>query len=111
MRDTIIQIEGEIGNNSGGAAGKWPVGNTYSKSAVERKAIPNLKNLGNGRRGYREWHDKLVNAMAPFHREYRVIPQMIVKAIDREETLSTGGVEDWQEWVNETEIMTIDLKE
>ena len=35
---------------------------------------------------------------------------MIVKAIERELKPATGDIDDWEEWVNEREIMTIDLK-
>ena len=35
---------------------------------------------------------------------------MVVKAIEREEKLPTGDIEDWEEWVNDREIVTIDLK-
>ena len=40
----------------------------------------------------------------------RVILQMVVKAIEREEKLPTGDIDDWEEWVNDREIVTIDLK-
>ena len=81
MQDAIKKMESEIRNNAGNAAGNWPTGNSYSKSAMEHKAISNLENLGNDRQGYRQWHAKLVNAMAHVHREDRVVMQLIVRAI------------------------------
>ena len=36
--------------------------------------------------------------------------QLVVKAIEREEKLPTGDIDEWEEWVNEREIMTIDLR-
>ena len=41
--------------------------------------------------------------MARVHREHRVILQMVEK-------LPTGDIDDWEEWVNDREIVTIDLK-
>ena len=70
---------------------------------MEHKAIANLKTLGTDRQGYRQWHDKFVNAMAQVKREYRTIMQAIVKAIEREEKLPTGGIDDWEEWLSDNE--------
>ena len=35
---------------------------------------------------------------------------MIVKAIQREEKLPRGGIDEWEEWLNEREVMTIELR-
>ena len=35
---------------------------------------------------------------------------MVVKAIEREEKLPTGDIDEWEEWVNVREMMTIDLR-
>ena len=86
------------------------VGDGYNKSAMDHKAISNLKSLGNDRQGYRQWHDKFVNAMAQVHREYRTILPIVVTAITREEKRPTGDIDKWEEWVNHREIMTIDLR-
>ena len=59
----------------------------------------------------KQWHDKFVNATAQGHREYRTILQIVVKAIESEEKLPTGDIDEWEEWVKEREIMTIDLNE
>ena len=48
--------------------------------------------------------------MAQVHREYRAILQMVAKAVEKEEKLPTGDIDEWEERVNEREIMTIDLK-
>ena len=87
-------MEGEIRNNAGNNAGKWLVGNGFNKSAMEHKAIADLKSLGNARQGYRQWHGNLVNAMAQVHREYRTILHMVVKAVEREEKLPTGDIDE-----------------
>jgi uncharacterized protein YukE len=72
-------IQGGVGNFGSGYSG----GNWRGKSAMEHKAIANLKTLGNDRQGYRQWYDKFVNAMAQVNREYRTIMQTIMKAIER----------------------------
>ena len=110
MQEAIRTVEGEVRNNMGNNAGSGPVVNGFNKSAMEHKAISNLESLGNDRQGYRQWHDKFVNAMAQVHREYRTILQIVVQAIEREEKLPTGDIDEWEEWVNEREIMTIGLK-
>ena len=89
--------------------GNRPGGNWCGKSAMEHKAVANLKTLGNDRQGYRQWHDKFVNAMAQVNREYRAAMQAIVKAIDREEKLSIGDIDDWEEWLSDNEGVTIDF--
>ena len=73
-------------------------------------AVSNLKNLGNDRQGYRQWHDKFVNAFAQVHREYRAILQVLFRAIEKEEKLPTGGIEVWGDWINEREIVTADFR-
>ena len=35
---------------------------------------------------------------------------MVVKAVEKEEKLPTGDIDDWEEWVHDREIVTIDLK-
>ena len=95
IQKAIKKIEADIQNNSGNARGCQSGGNWRSKSAMEHKAIANLKTLGNDRQGYRQWHDKFVNAMAQVNRENRTIMQAIVKAIEKRrecqrETLMIG---------------------
>ena len=48
--------------------------------------------------------------MAQVNREYRTVLQLMVKAIESEEKLPTGDIDDWEEWVNYRETVTIDLK-
>ena len=84
-------MEREVRNNSGGAAGNLPVGNSYSKSAMEHKANSNLKNLGNDRQGHRQWHDRFIDAMTQVHRDYRIVSQIIVNAVEMEK-LPMGGL-------------------
>jgi hypothetical protein len=110
MQTAIKKMEADIRDNAGDAGGNWPVGNGHIKSAMEHRAISNLKILGNDRQGYSQWHDKFVNAMAQVHREYRTVLQLVAKAFEREEKLPTGDIDDWEEWVDDREIVTIDLK-
>ena len=110
MQTAIKRMEADIRDNAGNAGGNWPVGNGRLKGAIEHKAISNLKSLGNDWQGYRQWHDKCVNAMAQVHREYRTVLQLVVKAIEIEEKLPTGDIDDWEKWVNDREIVTINLK-
>jgi len=98
IQKAIKKIESDIQNGAGNIGGGQSGGNWRNKSAMEHKAIANLKVLGNDRQGYRQWHDKFVNAMAQVNREYRTIMQAIVKAIEREkkscqqETLTSGRI-------------------
>ena len=110
IQKAIKRIEQGIQNNSGHSGGNSSGGNWRNKSAMEQKAISNLKTLGNDRQGYRQWLDKFVNAMAQVNREYSTVLQAIVKAIEREDKLPTGDVEEWEEWLSDTEDVTIDLK-
>ena len=98
-------MESELRDNAGSATGSWPAGNSYTQSAMEHKAIVNLKNLGNDRQGYIQWHDKLVNPMAQVHGEYRVVLQLIVRAVEREEKLPTKGNDEWADRINEKEVI------
>ena len=43
MQSAIKKMEGDIRNNVGNNAGDWPVGNSFNKSAMQHKAISNLK--------------------------------------------------------------------
>ena len=56
MKDAITKMESKIIHNAASNAGGWLVGNGFNKSAMEHKAISNLKSLGNDRQGYRQWH-------------------------------------------------------
>ena len=73
IQKAIKRIQDDIQNNGGNTGGNRSGGNWRGKSATEHKAIANLKTLGNDRQGYRQWHDKFVNAMAQVNREYRTI--------------------------------------
>ena len=64
IQKAIKKIETDIQNNGDNSGGGRAGGGWRNKSAMEHKAIANLKTLGNDRQGYRQWHDKLVNAMA-----------------------------------------------
>ena len=64
IQKAIKKMESDIQNNAGNNGGGYLGGNWRNKSAMEHKAIANLKTLGSDRQGYRQWHDKFVNAMA-----------------------------------------------
>jgi hypothetical protein len=109
IQRAIKKIESDI---QGGAANYGPSqsgGNWRNRSAMEHKAIANLKTLGSDRQGYRQWHDKFVNAMAQVNREYRTIMQTIVKAIEKEEKLPAGDIDEWENWFGDNGEEGIDL--
>ena len=64
IQRAIKKIENDIQNNGDNSGGGRSSGSWRNKSAMEHKAIANLKTLRNDRQGYRQWHYKLVNAMA-----------------------------------------------
>ena len=49
IQGAIKNMEADIRNNAGNSADNWPVFNGYNNSAIEHKAISNLKSLGNDR--------------------------------------------------------------
>ena len=73
---------------------------THNNEAAEHKAIINIKDLGNDKAGFRQWYDKFVNAFAQVNREYRTALQVIVKGIEMEDRLPTGGIKEWDDWIN-----------
>ena len=90
IKDALKKVESDIRNAAANAGatftttstGPWP-GSRWTKSAMEHKAIMNLKELGNDRAGFRQWYDKFVNAFAQVNREYRMVIQAIVKGIEK----------------------------
>ena len=54
IQKAIKKIEEDIQNNGGNTGGSRSSGSWKNKSAMERKAIANLKTLGNDRQGYRQ---------------------------------------------------------
>jgi hypothetical protein len=109
IQKAIKRIEEDIQNNGGNMGGIRSGNSWRSKSAMEHKAIANLKTLGSDRQGYRQWHDKFVNAMAQVNKEYRTIMQTIVKAIENEEKLPIGDIDEWESWFSEKGEEALDL--
>ena len=107
IKDALKKVENDIrltAANIGTTTGAMTMGQSWSggkwsKSAMEHKAIMNLKELGNDKAGFRQWHDKFVNALAQVNREYRVALQEIVNGIEKEK-LPVGGVAHWDTRIN-----------
>ena len=96
-----IQSNGVSSSSEGKGGGRWGT----NKSAMEHKAVMNLKTQGNDRAGYRMWHEKLVNAFAQVNGQYRGILERVAKEIDKGTDMSImQGNADWESWVSMVDI-------
>ena len=118
IKDALRKVEHDIrataANTAGmtfnpGSFGSQWTGGKWAKSAMEHKAIVNIKELGNDKSGFRQWYDKFVNALAQVNREYRVAIQTVVKAIEKEEKLPVGGLSEWSRWIQDREPIVADI--
>jgi hypothetical protein len=119
IKDALRKVENDIRattvntgimGNQTQSGSNW-LNNKWTKSAMEHKAITNLKELRSDKAGFRQWHDKFVNALAQVNREYRVVIQEIVKAIEKEEKLLVGGLTQWDNWINSRQAIGADVSQ
>ena len=64
-----------------------------SRSALSNRAVNSLKVLGSDKSGFRQWNDKLVNAMSTVSVLYRRLFTVLGKRLDRGEAAITTSLE------------------
>ena len=112
IKDALKKVESDIRNTAANANAQttsqsW-TGGTWGKIAMGHKAIMHIKQLGNDKAGFRQWYDKFVNAFAQVNREYRMALQVIVKGIEMEDRMPTGGIGELSVWIHNREKMSVD---
>ena len=91
--------------SAGSGKGTGKQSSNWVKSAMEHKAITNMKSQGSERAGFRMWHEKLVNAFAQVNKGYRNILEAIADEIDSDQHELPGkDIADWMSWLVSNQV-------